>query len=188
MRLAGKPSEASTERGTRAPLQSPVSRSQSPLSTPSMCRTVASRHQPWGSPRCSPGLPHGRRVSQGGPSFLPLTPPWRGSSSSPAAAPLPTVLASPPRSPSPRLPRAPGVNGVSRYLGHRRRWSAPRWPSRRPRGSRRTWAGDPWRCRSRTGGRGGARSLREPLAAGVCPRSAGPSVRPLREKNPSSPL
>lgn len=119
--------------------------------------------------------------------LLTLTLPFRCPHSPPCPQfPLPPSSTSP--SPPPP-PLAPAANGVSSYLGHRRRWSAPRWPSRCPTGSRRTSVGDPWRCGGGTGGRDGARSLRKPLAAGLCPgargaRSAGSDTWPLRKKNP----
>lgn len=161
------------------------------LSSPPPCAPTgaASRRQPSGSPcflplsrgRCythrllpqppawAPCLP-GRPFALLPPSYHPRGvpqphPPFR-------LPPLPTVSAAPtaPALPQPSPPPdpAPRGNGVRTYPGHRRRWSAPRWPSRCPRGSRRTSAGDPWRCRGGYGGRDGARSPREPLAAGHC--------------------
>lgn len=189
---SGDSSKASAGGGTQEPrdLEHPTPRPLS-LSPPPPCAPTgaASRRQPPGSPcflplsrgRCythrllpqppawAPCLP-GRPFTLLPPSYHPRgvpqpRPPFR-------LPPLPTVSAAPtaPALPQPSPPPdpAPRGNGVRPYPGHRRRWSAPRWPSRCPRGSRRTSAGDPWRCRGGYGGRDGARSPREPLAAGLC--------------------
>lgn len=122
-----------------------------------------------------PGLPHGRPARPGGPSrsCLPPSLPHTVARGAPHRCPSPHRL----RRPAPPLPLLSFAPGVSGYLGHRRRWSAPRWPSRCPTGSRRTSAGDPWRCGGGTGGRDGARSLREPLGRGALPCYPGCTLR-----------
>lgn len=177
-------SKVSTERGTREPRQPRVPhtpRAPSPL-PPCATTGAASRSHPRGCPRFlhpSRRRCYTRRLRPQPPARAPCppaTPPaLLPPSHHPQGAPHPPAPLPPFPSGSAVLPHTPsssprsGANGVSSYLGHRRRWSAPRWPSRCPRGSRRTSVGDPWRCGGGTGGRDAARSPREPLAAGLCP-------------------
>lgn len=146
--LSKRGNEETGARGPPQPLQRPLPHPKlSPLPSPGPApapRTAAclphASHM--GSPRSS--LPH--TIPRGLPPPSPLPFPFRASAS------LPPFLVSP---------------GPHSHLGHRRRWSAPRWLSRCRRGSRRTWAGDPW-----LRGKRGARSevVREPLRLGPAAR------------------
>lgn len=112
-----------------------------------------SLQQPLPTPSC-PCFPH--CLAHGLPALLPPSPhPPRAPPTLPAA-----LFPSAPQPPfhPPRFPLLPHS-----HLGHRRRWSAPRWLSRCRRGSRRTWAGDPW-LRGRRGAR--SEAMREPLRLG----------------------
>lgn len=142
----GDSSKASTGRGTREPRQPRVPHSQTSFSPPPPCASTgaASRGRPWGSPCFLPpfsqallhppapspasrmGALPAREALCAPASPIPspaglLTLPFRRPRS-PTTPQFPTTPTPTPACLPPPPPLAPGGNGVSSYLGHRRRW------------------------------------------------------------------